>query len=438
MSFCLPLLKLRLLPTQIGILICFVLMTGWFRLPPLPAPLPSLYVARFTLLAAMLLTVIIWLCSGLPGIRRLGAQPLRAGGALLLLCLALWAYASQSWAFMAARQPEAGANAALVWCVLALFVVVTASACPSPRILTGVLIGALALQAGIVIAQSLAGGALGLRPLGEFPFDAARAGTSILQAGDLTYVRPYGLYPHPNILAGALMLGGLLAGAFALRAAPLLHRLPALLLSGLLVAALLLTFSRAAWLGMAAGGVSLLLLVRPRWRALLHAALLALLIGGIFVALYRPLLGARVGEGTESVELRSVADRVVFTDFALRAIGERPLVGQGVGNFPWRAADYLRETFFDLRGDHVHHVYLSVWAEMGLVGFVLFSIAQAAGIAAALHRTRQPTAAHDALARAGLLAVVTGLMVVGLLDHYPYSQLPLMALWWGSLVAAAA
>jgi O-antigen ligase len=158
----------------------------------------------------------------------------------------------------------------------------------------------------------------------------------------------------------------------------------------------------------------------------------ALLVGGLFLAQYRPLIGARVGEGAESLELRSVSDRLVYTDFALRAIEERPLIGQGAGYFPWRAAAYLRETFFDLRGDHVHQVFLSAWAELGLVGFALLCAALCLGVEAALR-----AGARDGGLRAGMLASVLALAVVGLFDHYPYSQLPFMALWWGLLAAAS-
>lgn len=210
--------------------------------------------------------------------------------------------------------------------------------------------------------------------------------------------------------------------------------------------ALLLTFSRAAWIGLVAGAVALLPYIRLRVWRLLPLVAIALLVGGVFVWQYRSLLAARTGVATESIELRSVADRVVYTDFALRAIEEQPILGQGAGNFPWRAADYIRETFFDLKGDHVHHVFLGVWADLGAVGFGLFVLALALGVEASVRRTGLRTGLEAPLPhgeglwvrvdRPALVACVIAFAVVGLFDHYPYSQLPFIALWWGLLAAA--
>ena len=92
---------------------------------------------------------------------------------------------------------------------------------------------------------------------------------------------------------------------------------------------------------------------------------------GMFVILYQPFLAARAGIGDESVELRSVSDRAVYNQIALEVIGKAPIVGIGLGNFPWYAADYLAKTDFDLRGQPVHNIFLSAWTELGMVGLAL-------------------------------------------------------------------
>src|SRR5690606_27181710 len=104
----------------------------------------------------------------------------------------------------------------------------------------------------------------------------------------------------------------------------------------------------------------------------------------IFGLLFSPFLQARAGVSTESIELRSISDRVVFTEFALRAVSEFPIGGVGIGNFPWRASYYLIGTGFDLRGDNVHNIFLSAWAELGTAGLVILLSALVAGIWAAL------------------------------------------------------
>jgi O-antigen ligase len=499
----------NLLP-QIGIIICFLLMGSWLRFTFAPALYPPVYISRFVLFSAMLVTIGVWFACGMPGFAALRHNRARMLMLLCLLLLALWAYSSQSWGFAAARSPESGLNAALSWCMVALFCVVVASAAPPPAWIVGALLVSAALNALLAVAQVAHGGALGLHNLGEFRFGRLIDGSSLLEAGDLTFVRPYGLLAHPNMLGGLLVVGVLLAAQRIFQHGGTKETKPhggetsfvnlrllrafvfpfpfSLLLFGLLLYAQGLTFSRAAWLALAAGGVAWLGMVMMRrgtptdktgrlhhtkptegasgapgtqsapsvrlvkrsrlalavsverakyritipLRALLTLIMVSLLVGALFVAQYRPLIGARAGEGAESLELRSVSDRLVYTDFALRAIEERPLIGQGAGYFPWRASAYLRETFFDLRGDHVHQMFLSVWAELGLVGFALLCAALCLGVEAALR-----AGAGNGGLRAGLLAGVIALAVVGLFDHYPYSQLPFMALWWGLLVAAA-
>ena len=181
---------------------------------------------------------------------------------------------------------------------------------------------------------------------------------------------------------------------------------------------------------------------RARRFQLVVTLALALAVGAAFVAGFAPFLAARAGSGEESIELRSVADRIVYTDFALRSIGERPVLGVGIGNFPWRTSYYLVDTFYDLRGDNVHNVYLSAWAELGLVGFALLLVALVAGLAAAFRAARSPIEVagaswlDDRTARAALLAIAVAVAVIGLLDHYPWTILHFQMLWWGGLAVA--
>ncbi len=212
--------------------------------------------------------------------------------------------------------------------------------------------------------------------------------------------------------------------------------------------ALLLTFSRAAWGGLVVGGLSVVPFLRLYLRrldtriSLAAATAAALVVGLAFVLGYQPLLAARAGEGQESVELRSVSDRLVFMDFAFRSIRERPILGVGIGNFPWRTSYYLVETNFDLRGDNVHNVLLSVTAELGVVGLVLVlaaigcgAVVVVAGLRASVWQSQ--TVRGDAHpARLALFAVFAALLAVGFLDHYPWTQIHFQAAWWGCLAAA--
>jgi uncharacterized membrane protein len=150
-------------------------------------------------------------------------------------------------------------------------------------------------------------------------------------AGDMRWLRPHGLLPHPNIWAG--FIG---AGLFASAYAYLRGWRWALLLVGFGWWLLLMSFSRGAWLGFGAATLmSLPFLWRMfGWRRLIPIVSLLVILGVVFVLMYAPLLNARTGAGQENTEMRSIADRIVYTQIALDAIQTAPLQGIGAGQLP--------------------------------------------------------------------------------------------------------
>lgn len=424
-------------------LLTFFLIPVWLRLS---LQLPDVYVLRFLILLPALATITLWALTGFQGWRTGGRW--RHISLAALIMLAVWGAASTQWAFMRALEPEVGISAAIGLIVTALFAAAVSSLTISPRAVTGTLAFGLLFLALIVIGQAAAQSWLGLRFLREFEIEAGMTGISVLRADGLEYIRPYGLMPHPNMTAGALVIGTLAAAAW-IGSARRVIRFAAALLSALGVLALLLTFSRAAWIGLAVGGIVLTpVLIRRAWKypALRSAVVLAigavLMAGGFVLAQYTPLVLARTGQIEESIEMRSVADRLVYIDFAIRSIAERPFQGVGIGNFPWRTSYFLVETFYDLRGDNVHNIYLAVWAELGTVGFVLFGGALLAGLiggfVAVRNESRSQSIVDNGLThRAALIAIVLALLAIGWLDHYPYSILHFQIALWGCLMVTS-
>lgn len=423
-----------------GIVLTFALIPVWLRLPQSPY-FARLHMTRFLIFLPMLWTIFWWLALRAPGLRELARSRWRALWALALLLLALWGFASQLWAFQRVQYPQVGGTAALQLGVSALFAVVVACAAPRSRWIVAALVLCVIWNAAIAILQAQKQASLGLYGLGEFPFNPQQRGVSILQSGTLRWVRPYGLMPHPNLLAGALLVGVLATGAW------IISRRRRLQIAGIGIFALglwalLLSFSRAAWGGLFVGALAAVLFLRPHLRRV-DARITTVVVVGAAVAIglafaigYQPLLAARSGEGQESVELRSVSDRIVFIEFALRSIGERPLLGVGIGNFPWRTSYYLVETDYDLVGDNVHNVLLSAAAELGVVGLALLVAAIAFGLMDVFRGLRRAEVDDDRAARLALFAVFAALLAVGVLDHYPWSQLHFQVAWWGSLAAA--
>lgn len=431
--------RYRLLPVHAGILLVFILIPVWYRFPGSPPAFSQLYSTGFLILWPMLWTIGWWLVTGLPGFAALRRNRVRRWWALALLMLALWGFLSAAWSytgtFRPTPRPEITIGAALPFAVALLFALVVACAAPPRRLIVTVLVIGILWNSAIAVVQVGSQRDMGLRFLGEFPLNPDQPGVSVVQANGVRWLRPYGLLPHPNILAGFFAIGLLAAVAWVLDKRPSRWTVGVyIFLFGLW--AFLLTFSRSAWIGFAAGGFAMLprlwlgrLRQKDARTQLILLIVLAVLAAGVFALLYRPFLAARAGIGDESIELRSVSDRNVYASFAFRAISESPLLGVGMGNFPWRASYYLQFTTFDLRGEPVHHVLLLAWSELGLVGLGLTLIALITGTEAV---RRYGYETEQVVLFGGFIA----LTIIGLFDHYPWTLLQFQAAWWGLLAAA--
>jgi O-antigen ligase len=205
----------------------------------------------------------------------------------------------------------------------------------------------------------------------------------------------------PNSFGGLLMMALVLATAQAVASRRMLPRwltLPALPILGL---ALLLTYSRGAWVG-AAVGIAWLALVRYRGLipVLALAALAALVVG---------VGGGFVARLVEGVQLQDPATRLRLAEYqnALAIIREYPVFGVGFGQAPT----------IDLQTG-VSSIYLAIATRMGIVGLVAFLWTVGALLLAVWRgaRARWSTAEGELLV-ALLAALISGL-AVGVLDHY--------------------
>jgi O-antigen ligase len=221
--------------------------------------------------------------------------------------------------------------------------------------------------------------------------------------------RAFGTFGQPNPFGGYINLSlplalSLLICRFAdLRSAPLHPRTLALLAAcALLGLALVLSWSRGAWLGatvavgvvVLAWGVALLWgarrnaqLRRAGERLLLLLLLVAIVGGALLLAGAADLLPASItarlgsiGEQLGVFDVRTVkltdenyaaVERMAHWQAALAMIQARPLLGYGIGNYPAAYPQYNLPGWEDPLG-HAHNYYLNVAAETGLVGLAAY------------------------------------------------------------------
>jgi O-antigen ligase len=246
--------------------------------------------------------------------------------------------------------------------------------------------------------------------------------------GEQRWLRAYGFTQHPNLLGGLLMasllaIGGYYLGRSGGRRALLLVAL------GLGMATLLLTFSRAAWLGAVAGGLTLVgVIVWARWRgqrlavrsSVVSLTIVVIVVLLTFVAIYWPLLQPRLGLVSQGVEIRSVDARVMQIKASWTLIRMRPLLGVGLGNFPTALYRLAPETMAAYPVfEPVHNVALLSTAELGVLGGALWLCLLFSPWHALWLRRREMRLNPW---WAGLSAALAGLTVVSFLDAYVWSS----------------
>jgi O-antigen ligase len=280
----------------------------------------------------------------------------------------------------------------------------------------------IVIQAVVAITQVLGQREFGLTMIGEFNLDPALSGMSILWTDDAPrLLRGYGLSDHPNILGGVLAaaLLVLLAGIGRYRDAWLAVACGVFAVG---VAAVFVTFSRSAAVGLAAGlGFAFLLLaLRRDWAALAPwaaACVVAVLVTAPLIRPYTDYLIARVNptaEAAGSTEERSLNERDALARNTNEIFVENPLIGVGAGVLP----EAMKDAFPDF-GYHyspAHVVILVVAAETGIVGAFAYGLLMLAPFVLLWVRRQHLT--PELIGVSGALVALT---VIGLLDYYTWS-----------------
>jgi len=218
--------------------------------------------------------------------------------------------------------------------------------------------------------------------------------------------------PHPNILGGLVLLTLLgPASLFLLNRKP---HYPALILFGLGIILLILTFSRSAWLGFIIFAVMLIAKSKDldqKKLILFISATVIVLISSLLPL--RELILPRVRTQGVAVEQISTVGRFWLDRQAIDMFRGSPVLGVGIGSF---ILELSNTAVAGAPIEPVHNVLLLVMAELGLIGLILF-LGICSLMVFKVLRSRSP-----ATILAG--AMVAGLGVISLFDHYLWTLAP--------------
>jgi putative inorganic carbon (hco3(-)) transporter len=200
--------------------------------------------------------------------------------------------------------------------------------------------------------------------------------------------------------------------------------------AGLMLAGILMSWSRGAWLGVAlSSAVMVFALPRKIWQSMVVTAVLIavglmLWMGGLIPASIVNRLTSSAAEFITIEDVRgveitnenyAVVERLAHWQAATNMATDYPWLGVGLGNYE-NAYNTYRLMFWEFPLGHAHNYYLNILAEAGIIG-ILSYLTMGAGLIWLTWRLRQNP---DLLIRAagiGLMGTWTYLAVHSLLDN---------------------
>ncbi len=302
-------------------------------------------------------------------------------------------------------------------------------------------------QSVVGILQVLRQHSLGLTWLHELALDPTWNGVSVVMTAATRSLRAYGLTDHPNILGGLLALGLIFLITWYLQESQEHWRPLAGGLFALGSIALLVTFSRSAYLGLALG---LLLVAGWLWFSRRRQAFIWLvMLGAGSLVLLAPFLlqnAANLGVRFDyqnsftapTAENQAINERLLLDAAGSAIFKAHPLLGVGVGAFP--VALYQSDPTYALNFQPPHIVLVDIAAETGVFGALSYLAIELFPWAYMFLRRKQ-IAFTPALI--GVSAALLAVSVISLFDYYPWMLNP-GRLWqwliwglWAGLVARA-
>lgn len=260
-------------------------------------------------------------------------------------------------------------------------------------------------------------------------------GDAVVQTESGRYLRAYGTLPHPNITAGYLGFGAVVAMGIYLRTHETLERAAILLGYLLIIAGLFLTFSRTSILAWAVCvlGMTLGVLLREQKSRFIHLhrekptglkmmkiLVATMLLFGVFLYVYKPLVASRTTPAGR-IEQRAISERLGQYADARELFTNNWLLGVGVGGYTKALFEKVDTSRASWLYQPVHSVYVLAFVELGIVGGLLFvsAIGTVATVLIWEHRRRwrrYQSTTPPWVAIWGL--ALAFLAIVGLADHY--------------------
>lgn len=264
------------------------------------------------------------------------------------------------------------------------------------------------IQSILATAQFLNQGSIGglFYYIGERTFTSFTPGIANASLNGVLVLRPYGTLPHPNVLAGYLLMGIILiTGNYKM----FIQKREKVLLSLSLIVSTLVLFlsmSRSAiFIALVLAVFSLIKQLKSSgFRSNKAFVMLLALVFTINIVLLSP-----ISHRFYSVDIsnESVAQRMVLALASLKMFREHPFFGVGLSNFLIKLPGYISVNQAPIQP--VHNIYLLILAENGIIILSLVIIF----IYIIFSKTRKINNGINYLA-----LIFFAILLLGMNDHY--------------------
>lgn len=240
-------------------------------------------------------------------------------------------------------------------------------------------------------------------------------------------LRAYGSFPHPNMLAGFLLISALACLFLHLHTQRMSERLLSAASLSLIGAGLWLTFSRQAWVSLAVIIVILVIvgfITVRQFPNRLALGIFYLLLPLITLTLIFPSLITTRTAASTPLEQKSLHERSDYIAESTTLLKENWVAGVGIGNYTAELHGIDKEND-TLRPGYayqpVHNIYLLLFTELGVFGLLLF----AGLVGGLLYKAAFESPWSLAWGLGGL-----AFLLIGFVDHYLWSLHSGIILFW--------
>lgn len=342
----------------------------------------SIYLSEIILIFLLFLNFILWVSKSRADKKLL--KDIKFSSPLIwLLIFVFWVFISAWWSVLPALSVYYGLKFLLA---LGIIWLIKLDKISFSRVAVIIVASGL-LQGLLAVSQFLNQLVWGSKWLGMAWQDAQNLGVSVVDTGLRRWLRAYGSFPHPNILGGFLTIALVFCFYLYEQTNRLWQQLKnkqleifntiVLFVTMFIFSGLLLSFSRAAWLGV---GLFLFIIFVQlifkkgffSWTTFNKLFLLIVFTGAIWISVYTEPFLTRIN-ASERLEQFSINQRIDSYQDAWQTFKQKPFLGTGIGVYTYNLHRQHPERYvWDLQPPH--NTFLLVLVELGLVGFILFLI----------------------------------------------------------------